>query len=295
MESSLAFKLHRPVIVRADVPQLFVDDFLIDTTSNLHVRSHVTEKLESGALDLPAEMSSELLSERDGHGEEVDPSVTIKLDEDDEPNKYIEHVTGGLYAGIHFALLHMGNRHSGLGQVQWACSRDGCSWQRCFRKPLISAPPRSNLGQFQVAFPRLDGDLMVFGVSGSTTKAAFAVLRRDGWVSLDGGDHTATMVTRVFKCPASGSEGIPLALYVNSAVESEGQLTVSVLDKHGRAWPQLDAECNDPLTASGTRLPVTWNGGRSIEEFDLAGEWIRLRFDLIRCSLYSFGFFGRRY
>jgi hypothetical protein len=103
-----------------------------------------------------------------------------------------------------------------------------------------------------------------------------AVLRRDGFVSLDadgGGGHLLT-------------EPLELAgdrLYLNVDAEG-GSASVAVHDRSGE--PIDGFEGSEAVTADSVAGAVNWDTGRSVA--DLSGRVVRLKFRLTDASLYAF-------
>ncbi|MFP6753160.1 MAG: hypothetical protein VB855_15870, partial [Pirellulaceae bacterium] len=99
-----------------------------------------------------------------------------------------------------------------------------------------------------------------------------AVLRRDGFISLDAGDKEGILRTQPFQLPAEKLE-------VNANVRG-GDLQVEVLDEAGTVLSRSETLSGDLL--QGT---VIWQGeGLS----GLAGKTVSLRFRLRGGSLYSY-------
>lgn len=103
-----------------------------------------------------------------------------------------------------------------------------------------------------------------------------ATLRRDGWVSLDAGSDTATLVTKPFVHPGGD-------LYIN-ADAAAGRMVVSVLD----AAQQPIAGYEESLPITGDSLQVKPTFSRPLAA--LAGRSLRLQFRLRETQLYAFWF-----
>ncbi|MGA2716878.1 MAG: LamG-like jellyroll fold domain-containing protein [Bryobacteraceae bacterium] len=176
-------------------------------------------------------------------------------------------------------------------------SRDGFSW---FRPTRGSGPnaggafiPASDMANTWNAYNTQSvgggflvvGDELWFYFSGrslqkpnnGTFSTGLATLRRDGFYSMDAGSTPGTLVTHPLNF--SGSH-----LFVN-VNDPSGQLTVDVLDANGNVIPGFAAANCVPLSVNKTMQEVTWNGA-SIGS--LAGQNVKLRFNLTNGSLYSF-------
>ena len=171
-------------------------------------------------------------------------------------------------------------------------SRDGFHWDRPSRERFIPASWNDdtwNFGNIQSACgsPLVVGDKLYFYVSGrakdpsgrqSNGSAGLATLRRDGFASMDAGEATGQLTTRLLTF--NGKH-----LFVNAAC-SGGVLRAEVLDREGKVIePFTQANCQ-PISADATRVPVRWEGGADLAR--LAGKPVKFRFSLSRGSLYSF-------
>jgi len=173
-------------------------------------------------------------------------------------------------------------------------SRDGFHWHRPERKPFLAVSENKgdwNWGNVQSAGGccLVVGDKLYFyhsGRSGSPGKGAtrdaggatgLAVLRRDGFASLDAGKEAGTLTTRpvTFK----GKH-----LFVNADVAA-GELTVEVLDKDGRAIAGLARSDCVPVRSDKTLQAVTW---KTADLAKVAGKVVRFRFQLTDGRLFAF-------
>lgn len=172
-------------------------------------------------------------------------------------------------------------------------SRDGFHWDRSSREPFIPLSERKgdwNWGNVQSAGGccLVVGDKLYFYVSGragvdgsagsGVCTTGLAVLRRDGFASMDAGEKTETLTTRplVFK----GKH-----LFINSDAAG-GEIRVDVLQADGKPLDLLTHRRCIPVTTNRTLQPVRW-----AEAFDLssvAGKPVRFRFQLTNAKLYSF-------
>ena len=172
-------------------------------------------------------------------------------------------------------------------------SRDGFHWYRPDRRAFI--PVSENCGDWNWGNVQsaggcclVVGDELWFyvsgraGVRGSSSSGAsstgLAILRRDGFASMDAGEREGTLTTR--RVHFSGKH-----LFVN-ADAAAGELRVEVLDEHGKVIsPFTRANCV-PIRADATLKAVQWKGADDLST--LAGQPVKFRFRLKNGRLYSF-------
>jgi hypothetical protein len=99
-----------------------------------------------------------------------------------------------------------------------------------------------------------------------------AILRRDGFVSLDAGNTPGVLTSKPFRVEGG-------RLHVNVEARA-GTLAVEVLDEEGT--PVAESE---PIVGDHPRKTVEWKRG-GLEH--LNGQTIRFRFTLRNASLYSY-------
>ena len=99
-----------------------------------------------------------------------------------------------------------------------------------------------------------------------------AVLRRDGFVSLDAGQTEGTVITKAFTVP-----GKKLLVNVDAL---HGEMQVEVLDKDEKIVAR-----SGPLTGDLPREPVKWIEG---DIAPLKGQTVSLRFTLRNAKFYSY-------
>lgn len=180
-----------------------------------------------------------------------------------------------------------------LNQVSLGYSRDGFHWHRPDRRPFLSAsedPQAWNYGNVQSAGGGcvVMGDQLFFYCSGRNShqpkddgsggSTGLAVLRRDGFASLDAGPEGGIVTTR----PVTYS-GKHLFVNVNAP---EGELRAEILDEAGHVIAPFTREASVPVHADKTRQRVTWTGARDLAA--IAGKVVRFRFHLKRGELYAF-------
>ncbi|MFH1008258.1 MAG: hypothetical protein V1800_12285 [Candidatus Latescibacterota bacterium] len=179
---------------------------------------------------------------------------------------------------------------TGFHHVQLACSRDLHHWDRVGdRQPFIDASPAGS-GAYDLqciigpSSPVVRGTELWFyytGIKhyayvssdqGDSGAICLAVLRRDGFVSLDAGDEKGVLVTRSFVLTGD-------SLFVNCDA-SNGEVSVQVMQRDGRV-----VAASEPITGDQLRERIHWaEGGLSA----LRGQKVTLRFSLRNARLYSY-------
>jgi hypothetical protein len=105
-----------------------------------------------------------------------------------------------------------------------------------------------------------------------------AMLRRDGFCSMDAGAIEGVLTTRAVTFGGK-------RLFVNVACRT-GSLAVEVLERDGKAIEPLTREKCRPIRTDSTIQAVTWRGAADLSA--AAGRPVRLRFHLRRGALYAF-------
>ncbi|MAV34593.1 MAG: hypothetical protein CMJ59_03960 [Planctomycetaceae bacterium] len=188
---------------------------------------------------------------------------------------------------------------AGFHDVQLMSSRDLKSWRRLGnREPFLTA---SHLGAgawdecsvSPPSYPLVHGDELWFYYTGAkyygpvllehgrhrpSNAICLAVLRRDGFMSLDAGPAPGTVSTKPFVLP--GPE-----LFVNIDARA-GSLQVEALDAAGKV-----IGASRKISGDRPHGKVSWE---SSQLGQLAEKVVRLRFTLRNGSLYSYWFEGGR-
>jgi len=217
----------------------------------------------------------------------------------------------GLYIGLP-ALYHATGpvpnypNTVGFHLVQLACSRDLKHWRRLGDRQPFIGPSRLESGAYdltQILPPSaavVRGDELWFYYTGLKYRGNFtyvgqyphghtepmpgrdrdggaiclAVLRRDGFMSLDAGDQEGFVVTRPFTVPTG-------KLFVNANAR-HGSLRVDALDEQGQVLAR-----SAPVTADLPRAEIKWQQG---DVSTWQGRPLRLRVTLRQASLYAYWF-----
>jgi hypothetical protein len=120
-----------------------------------------------------------------------------------------------------------------------------------------------------------------FGACHSTPPRTWARMKQrlDGFVSLDAGPETGTIVTRPFVF-----EGKKLTLNVAAA----GSIRVGLDNQDGKPASGFSVNDCDPIKADSVGHVVTWNGNSDVSS--LAGSVLHLRLVMQDAKLYAFEF-----
>jgi hypothetical protein len=172
-------------------------------------------------------------------------------------------------------------------------SRDGFHWYRPDRRPFIPVSEHQgdwNWGNVQSAGGccLIVGDKLYFYVSGragvpgspasGVSSTGLAILRRDGFASMDGGASAGTLTTRPVRFRGKH-------LFVNVDADCGG-LRVAVLDQSGKVIAPFSRANCVPVSTDKTLQAVQWQGAENLSA--VAGRPVRFRFHLREGSLYAF-------
>ncbi len=201
----------------------------------------------------------------------------------------------GLYIGLPTFFHHTGDRNEnsdGFNRVQLTSSRDLRTWTRLGEREPFIGPSTIESGAYDLngIMPPSKaihkGDELWFYYSGSRHRekppdadprhsaACLAVLRRDGFISVDAVAAGGSALTESFLLPTPW-----LFVNVNAA---GGSVELEMLDESG----DVAAE-SEPIKADRPRYPVQWKRG------DLAASVnrpVQLRFKASDSSIYSYWF-----
>jgi len=192
----------------------------------------------------------------------------------------------------------------GTTELRLVASRDaGKSWQRVGDKQIWLPHSKEKYGYDRLVFPGspvrvgdelwlyynvYDGDHLIWNRDGTlfdkqrpsrTGRVALATMRWDGYVSLDAGEETGQLVTKLLRFEGD-------KLWVNLDA-SKGALKAELQDEKGKVIPGFALEDCQPAKENGINLSVSWQKGKLGK---LAGRTIRVRFELENASLFAFGF-----
>jgi hypothetical protein len=177
-------------------------------------------------------------------------------------------------------------------------SRDGFHWQRPDHRPFLPLSDRKgdwNWGNVQSVGGGVlvVGDYLYIYCSGRAGEArdkgnklrcdadgstGLAVLRRDGFASMDAGEAEGSLTTRPLRFGGKH-------LFVN-ADASAGELRVEVLDAAGRVLAPFTKEGCISVRTNATQQRVVWKGAADLAK--VSGMEVRFRFWLTKGSLFAF-------
>ena len=197
-----------------------------------------------------------------------------------------------IYHSTGQSITHPDNT-DGFHLVQLICSRDLRHWQRLGDRRTFIGPSPAGAGAYDLtqiigpAGPLLRGDELWFYYTGlkyrqrpenpepDASAVCLAVLRRDGFISLDAGEAEGSVVTRVLVLPKGD-------LYVNVDATG-GSAMVRVCDEHGE--PMAGFEASESISGDQPRAKVQFAAGNLAV---VNGRPVSLRFTLRHASLYSY-------
>jgi hypothetical protein len=194
----------------------------------------------------------------------------------------------------------------GFHVIQLVCSRDLKTWKRLGDRQPFIGPSHIDSGAYDLtqiispSAPVVHGDELWFYYSGLKWRSTFdyegtypngttrllpgrdrdggavclAVLRRDGFISLDAGDTPGNVTTRAFALPAGR-----LSVNVDAAA---GEFAVFVEDQDGQV-----AARSAIVREDAPRHEIAWEEGK-LEP--LVGRPVALRFTLRNARVYSYWF-----
>ncbi len=240
----------------------------------------------------------------------------------------------GMYIGMPAVYFRRGKRYTRciicFTEIQLICSKDLTTWQRLGdRQPFISPSPAGS-GAYDLSknLPPSNavvrGDELWFYYTGfkyqgsgrafdpDRSAICLAVLRRDGFMSVDAGASPGTLVTRPFTV-----SGKKLLVNLNAYPDKDQhywrfmQFREPLIEKYGSRWQEEANESDmipadegelrvevldnggsvlavsEPITGDQPRAEVSWQEGDSAQ---LEGREVSLRFTLRKGRFYSYWF-----
>ena len=177
----------------------------------------------------------------------------------------------------------------GLSDILFSFSRDGLHFRR-FREAFIR-PGRDRLNWHGRAIetgpslvPTGDGQMSLYYIERYGTplvRVRRAILREDGFVSLQADYAGGTVTTRPFNF--SGSR-----LELNYSTSAAGSLRVEVQDAAGNPLPGYRLDDCRPIFGDELARTVAWKKGSDVTS--LAGQSVKLKFEIKDGDLFSMQF-----
>jgi hypothetical protein len=218
-----------------------------------------------------------------------------------DPGREFKGLAAFLYEDLYLGWLWVFDRNQ-TAEAELVSSRDGKAWRRA--TPGRSYFPRGVPGEWDsemilVVAPVVRDDKIWIYYSGWNTPytadaqekvvrgwvengrryqwaIGLATLRLDGFVSLDAGNSTGTLLTRPFELDGG-------TLAVNARVSGELRVEVLAGDRPLPGYAMGDCL---PLRGDGVRQPVRWKEHAGLD--GLRGRTVQLRFTMRNGSLYAF-------
>ena len=176
-------------------------------------------------------------------------------------------------------------------------SRDGVKfkrWNEAFLRPGIQRPGAWNYGHQYVAWhvvetssalPGAPRELSLYASESYWTGKGSALrrysLRLDGFVSIGASTQGGELITRLLTF-----EGARLT--TNFASSASGGMRVEIQDASGKPIPGFALDDCPPVFGDSHDRTISWKGGADVGK--LAGQGVRLRFELKDAELYSLQF-----
>ena len=190
--------------------------------------------------------------------------------------------------------------------IQIAFSRDGFHWDRNNRTPFIKSSRED--GTWNYGYLHASGGICLivrdelwfyfsaFSGKGSTLSkgetgnfrqdnsmysggsTGLAILRRDGFASMEAGAKEEVLVTKPVLFEGND-------MYVN-VDNPEGELKIEILDINGKIIPPYTIENCQLINTNNTKVKVLWSNGENLSK--LIGLQVKFRFKMKSGKLYSF-------
>jgi len=227
----------------------------------------------------------------------ITPTWINVADERDHPGDEAEAAYGFNYGAQYVGVCEMRRiRKAQPVKINWELmvSRDGRHWNRPFRELFLADGPKESW-RYQVfkifANPPIerDGQLWIYyggktGLNdaytgtGPNQALCLARVRKDGFVSLDGGADGGKMITK----PVFLQDEV---LHINADAGS-GEIRVAVQNIDGTTVEGFAESACQPIETDTLDSIVSWANGRSLKE--LRGRPVQLVIRIQNAKLFSF-------
>jgi hypothetical protein len=236
------------------------------------------------------------------------PTLWVAADKLDPPEPPVPNGICELYSLVSvayesvmlgcFSIMRGQNSAYGAGQaikgndIVLGYSRDGFHWNRPDRRPFMAKSSKPGDWNYDYLHSAggcclIVGDKLYFYMCGRSDSSihpdayhstGLAILRRDGFASMQVGEAGGTLTTRPVRFQGN-------YLFLNADAAS-GELRAEVLDEQGRVIePFTQSKC-ETVAEDSTLVELKWRGVSSLA--GVAGKSVRFRFFLRNASLYAF-------
>lgn len=251
---------------------------------------------------LPGKMRTRGIMESDDLVYWSRPRMTFYPDGLDRPDTQIYGHNGFVYESMWIGLLRV--MHDDIvpdsykqTTVELTASRDGRNWYRVGNRDqfILLGKPTEWDPHYQdpSSAPVVVGDELWFYYRSTPlwkekgkpsgkdklSRIGLAMLRRDGFVSLDAAENPGTVITRPLNFTGKN-------LFVNAEVAEGGYVKAEFRDSAGKPVGSYTIDKCAPVTGSAVKIPVAWGDQKTIEPSP--GQSLRLVFELKNAKLYSF-------
>ncbi len=238
------------------------------------------------------------------------PQLILKSDEEDPPALEIYSLQTFPYAGLYLGTIERMHCQPDKVDAELVYSEDTIQWHRSrSRAPFL---PTGNSDTWDCAWANVipgspilyRGSLLFYYGGRSSAHKTFyplhrgaiglAVLRPDGFVSLQAANREGWVLTPPFDWPVGADLGVnadPRADLTTYPGSASGEVRVEVLNEEGEPIPGFSREACQPITftthhETDQRKKIYWDDTRSLSV--LGGRKIVLKFYLRDAHLFSF-------
>jgi len=227
--------------------------------------------------------------------------VVLRPDEQDPPDMDM-YTSGAMkypYAANAYLIFTTCFHHTpDTTDTQLATSRDGVNWFRPSREPFMPQGQPETLDSKQLyvspSFVRTGDEISIYYSGYEYTHAqarpevavgqgtiSRAVLRMDGYMSVDAGPRWGSFVTKPLTFAGRH-------LQLNVKAGPEGEVRVGLLDEVGKPIRDFSVGACDAFRGDSLASTITWHGTADLS--GLAGKRVRMQVRMKDAKLYAFQF-----
>lgn len=229
----------------------------------------------------------------------ITPTWINVADERDHPGDEAEAAYGFNYGAQYVGFCEMRRIRKGLPvKINWELmvSRGGRHWSRPFRElflvdsakeswryqvfKVFANPPIERNGQLWIYYGGKTGLNDAYTGTGPNQALCLARLRRDGFVSLDGGTDGGQMITKPVVL-----RGDDLHINADADDGGGGEIRVGVRSLDGTVVEGFSESACRPIVTDTLDSKVSWANGRSLKE--LRGRPVQLAIRIQNAKLFS--------